>query len=132
MRRPAGALVALLLALLISPIGITPSIVAQESEAPIQVTTTTGMIADLAQNIGGERVEAISLMGPGVDPHLYKPSAGDIRRLEDADIIFYNGLELEGRMTDILVKIAVAGTPTFAVAEQIPEDALREPPQFAG
>ena len=105
---------------------------AQDAAAPIRITTTTGMIADLAENIGGDRVEVVSLMGPGVDPHLYKPSAGDIRRLEEADVIFYNGLELEGRMTDILVKIARAGTPTVPVAEGIPEDLLREPPQFAG
>jgi manganese/zinc/iron transport system substrate-binding protein len=104
----------------------------QDAAAPIRITTTTGMIADLAENIGGERVEVVSLMGPGVDPHLYKPSAGDIGRLEEADVIFYNGLELEGRMTDILVKIARAGTPTVPVAEGIPEDLLREPPQFAG
>src|SRR5215207_10654 len=105
---------------------------AQDAGASIRITTTTGMIADLAENIGGDRVEVESLMGPGVDPHLYKPSAGDIRRLEEADVIFYNGLELEGRMTDILVKIARAGTPTVPVAEGIPEDRLREPPQFAG
>src|SRR5688500_5484117 len=64
----------------------------------IQVVATTGMVGDLVKNVGGARVEVASLMGPGVDPHLYKPSAGDIRRLESADIIFYNGLELEGRM----------------------------------
>jgi len=69
------------------------------------------MIGDLARNIGGERVDVVSLMGPGVDPHLYKPSAGDIRKLEGADIIFYNGLELEGRMTDLLVKLRGAGLP---------------------
>src|SRR5688572_9356542 len=107
-------------------------VAAQDTGAPIRITTTTGMIADLAENIGGDRVEVVSLMGPGVDPHLYKPSAGDIRRLEEAGLIFYNGLELEGRMTDILVKIARAGTPTVPVAEGIPEDLLREPPQFAG
>jgi manganese/zinc/iron transport system substrate-binding protein len=112
--------------------GLAAPAVAQDAGAPIRITTTTGMIADLAENIGGDRVEADSLMGPGVDPHLYKPSAGDIRRLEEADVIFYNGLELEGRMTDILVKIARAGTPTVPVAEEIPEDLLREPPQFAG
>lgn len=112
--------------------GFAPLAAAQDAGAPIRITTTTGMIADLAENIGGDRVEVGSLMGPGVDPHLYKPSAGDIRRLEEADVIFYNGLELEGRMTDILVKIAVAGTPTVAVAEGIPEDLLHEPPQFAG
>jgi manganese/zinc/iron transport system substrate-binding protein len=112
--------------------GFAAPTAAQDAGAPIRITTTTGMIADLAENIGGDRVEADSLMGPGVDPHLYKPSAGDIRRLEEADVIFYNGLELEGRMTDILVKIARAGTPTVPVAEGIPEDRLREPPQFAG
>jgi len=105
---------------------------AAQEGAPIKVTTTTGMIADLALNIGGDRVEVSSLMGPGVDPHLYKPSAGDIRKLEDADLILYNGLELEGRMTDLLVKIARAGKPTIPVAEEIPEDLLREPPQFKG
>jgi manganese/zinc/iron transport system substrate-binding protein len=112
--------------------GATPPVAAQDAGAPIRITTTTGMIGDLARNIGGDRVEVVSLMGPGVDPHLYKPSAGDIRKLEDADVIFYNGLELEGRMTDILVKIARAGTPTVPVAEGIPEDLLNEPPQFAG
>jgi manganese/zinc/iron transport system substrate-binding protein len=104
---------------------------AQDGE-PLRIAATTGMIGDLAQNIGGERVVATSLMGPGVDPHLYKPSAGDIRTLEDADVIFYNGLELEGRMTDILVGIARSGTPTVPVAENIPPDRLREPPEFAG
>jgi manganese/zinc/iron transport system substrate-binding protein len=104
---------------------------AQDGE-PLRIAATTGMIGDLAQNIGGERVAATSLMGPGVDPHLYKPSAGDIRTLEDADVIFYNGLELEGRMTDILVGIARSGTPTVPVAENIPPDRLREPPEFAG
>lgn len=86
------------------------------------------MIGDLAANIGGDRVEVTSLMGQGVDPHLYKPSAGDIRTLEDADVIFYNGLEREGRMTDILVGVARSGTPTVPIAENIPEDALRAPP----
>jgi manganese/zinc/iron transport system substrate-binding protein len=127
-----GVLVALLAALFLSVASPVWPVLAQNGTAPIQITTTTGMIADLAQNIGGDRVVVTSLMGPGVDPHLYKPSAGDIRKLEDADIIFYNGLELEGRMTDILVKIARSGTPTVPVAEGIPEDLLREPPQFAG
>jgi manganese/zinc/iron transport system substrate-binding protein len=124
-------LVALVLTLVIGLVGPGLRASAQEGE-PIVVTTTTGMIADLAQNIGGDRVVATALMGPGVDPHLYKPSAGDIRALEDADIIFYNGLELEGRMTDILVKIARSGTPTVPVAENISPDLLREPPEFAG
>ncbi len=126
-----GILAALALSLVLALVGPVLAASAQEGE-PITITTTTGMIADLAQNIGGDRVVATSLMGPGVDPHLYKPSAGDIRALEDASIIFYNGLELEGRMTDILVKIDRSGTQTVPVAENISPDLLREPPEFAG
>ncbi|MGQ9815632.1 MAG: metal ABC transporter solute-binding protein, Zn/Mn family, partial [Candidatus Roseilinea sp.] len=75
----------------------------------IKVTTTVGMITDIVRNVGGERVEVAGLMGPGVDPHLYKPSARDVNRLDEADIIFYGGLELEGRMTDLFEKMARSG-----------------------
>jgi manganese/zinc/iron transport system substrate-binding protein len=92
---------------------------------PIKVTTTVGMIADAVRNVGGDRVKVTALMGPGVDPHVYKPTAGDVGRLDDADIIFYGGLELEGRMTDIFEKIGEGGKPTFAVTDGIPEDRLR-------
>lgn len=125
-----SAAIALIVTVLLT-MSVPLTALAQDS-APIQITTTTGMIADLAQNIGGDRVAVVSLMGPGVDPHLYKPSAGDIRKLEDADLIFYNGLELEGRMTDLLVKIARSGKPTVPVSENIAPDLLREPPQFQG
>lgn len=89
----------------------------------IPVVATTGMVADLARNIGGDRVAVTALMGPGVDPHLFKASEGDIARLQQARIIFYNGLHLEGRMGDILVKMA-REKPTVAVAERIPEERL--------
>jgi manganese/zinc/iron transport system substrate-binding protein len=98
----------------------------------INVTATVGMIGDMVKNVGGERVKVTTLMGPGVDPHLYKPSASDIQKLESADIIFYGGLELEGRMTDLFVKIARGGKPTVAVSENIDPAKLREPPEFQG
>lgn len=98
----------------------------------INVVTTVGMIGDAARMVGGERVTVTSLMGPGVDPHLYKPSASDVQTLERADVVFYGGLELEGRMTDIFVKIARSGTPTFAVSEAIDPARLRQPPEFEG
>jgi len=66
------------------------------------ILTTTGMLADLARNIGQEAVTVESLMGPGVDPHLYKASAGDVTRLARADLILYNGLHLEARLADVL------------------------------
>ena len=71
-------------------------------DRPIRATATTGMIADLVRRVGGDRVEVTALMRPGVDPHLYKASQGDLRRLERADVVFYNGLYLEGKMEKIL------------------------------
>ncbi len=64
----------------------------------IKAVATTGLIADVVQNIGGERVQVTGLMGPGVDPHLYKASEGDVQSLGEADVIFYNGLHLEAGM----------------------------------
>lgn len=93
-------------------------------EGKMKVTATTGMIADIAREVGGSYVEVTGLMGPGVDPHLYKASQGDIRKLEEADVILYNGLHLEGKMSEILKKMS-AGKKVAAVAESIPPKELR-------
>jgi manganese/zinc/iron transport system substrate-binding protein len=98
----------------------------------VRVTTTVGMITDIVRNVGGERVEAIGLMGPGVDPHLYKPSTGDVFKLDSADIIFYGGLHLEGRMAELFEKMAENGKPAFAVSDEIDPAKLRRPPEFEG
>ncbi len=97
----------------------------------LKVTATTGMIADAARVIGGEFVEVSGLMGPGVDPHLYKATQGDLAKLNSADVILYNGLHLEGRMADVLVKLA-RQVDTVQVTQTIPQGKLREPPEFAG
>lgn len=94
-----------------------------ESSGKINVTTTTGQVADVVKNVGGEHVEVTSLMGPGVDPHLYQASQGDIQKLSKAEIIFYSGLHLEGKMDDIFEKMSKE-KPTVAVAESIPENML--------
>jgi manganese/zinc/iron transport system substrate-binding protein len=90
-----------------------------------RAVATTGMIADAVARVGGERVEVTSLMGPGVDPHLYRASEGDVRRLADADVIFFNGLHLEAKMADVLEEIGERGHPTRAVAEAVPEELRR-------
>ena len=72
----------------------------------LNVVTTTGMIADLAKNIGGSQITVVSLMGTGVDPHLYKATQGDVSKLLKADLILYNGLHLEGKMQDIFNKLS--------------------------
>ena len=102
------------------------------AERTINVVTTTGMIADIVLNVGGERVNVEALMGPGVDPHLYKPTASDVTKLERADIVFYNGLHLEGRMVEVFEKMEEAGSATYAIADEIDTSLLRTPPQFEG
>jgi manganese/zinc/iron transport system substrate-binding protein len=85
---------------------------------PIQVVCTTGMVADLAKNIGGEHVAVSALMGAGVDPHLYTASPADVSQLNRADIILYSGLHLEGKLADLLERMG-RRKPTTAVAEWI-------------
>jgi manganese/zinc/iron transport system substrate-binding protein len=98
----------------------------------IRVTATVGMIGDAVTNVGSELVDLTTLMGPGVDPHLYKPSANDIDALGDTDVIFYGGLHLEGRMTELLDEIPALGIPAVAVGDRTPPDQLRTPPEFHG
>ncbi len=89
----------------------------------VHVTATTNMVADLAREIGRDRVAVSALMGPGVDPHLYKASARDVRTLQGAHLILYGGLHLEGKMVELLEKSGRA----VAVTEQIPPERLLHP-----
>lgn len=99
----------------------------------LNVVTTTSMLADLAAQLGGDHVEVTGLMGPGVDPHLYKASAGDVSRMAGADVILYNGLHLEGKMTDVFEQMTRRGIPTVAVAEEsVPRERLIESELFTG
>jgi len=104
---------------------------AARREGPVRVVATTSVIADTAARIAGDHAHIEALMGPGVDPHLYKASESDVRRLSEADLVLYNGLHLEGKMGDILTKMA-RSRPVVAVTEEIPQELLREPPEFAG
>ncbi len=89
-----------------------------EEDGKLQVVTTVGMLADMVENIAGDLVEVQALMGPGVDPHLYQPSAGDISKLENADGVFYVGLHLEGKMVEIFESLGEQGD-VYAVGEMI-------------
>ncbi len=97
----------------------------------IQVVTTIGMITDAVERVGGTRVEVEGLMGPGIDPHLYKASEGDLRRIERADVIFYGGLHLEAKMADVLERIDERRA-TQAVTDAIPRSALFLPAAYEG
>jgi len=97
----------------------------------IQVVATTGMLGDAVNAIGGDRVETTILMGPGVDPHLYKASPGDVRRIGQADVLVVNGLHLEGRLAEAIER-AGDGRQVLAVAEMLPDDRLRQSPDAPG
>ena len=101
------------------------------ADGKLKIVTTTGMIADAAKNIGGDRVSVIALMGPGIDPHLYKASEGDVRRMSGADLILYNGLHLEGKMAEIFEQMSKR-RHTAAVAEGITSPKLLQPAEFQG
>jgi len=73
-------------------------------EPPVRVVVTTTMIADMVKRVGGDRVTVETLMGPGVDPHRYQPTAGDRKKIESAHLVFFNGLHLEGKMTETFEK----------------------------
>jgi manganese/zinc/iron transport system substrate-binding protein len=103
-------------------------------ESPIRVVCTTGPVSDMLWHLGGEHLEVTGLMGPGVDPHLYRAVPADIERLAAADMIFYNGLHLEGRMADQFEQLS-ARKPTFAVTQALVDaehPKLRKPPEFDG
>ena len=89
---------------------------------PYEAVATVGMIADIVREIAGDRATVKGIIGEGVDPHLYKPTSTDVKALQAADIIFYNGLMLEGKMSDVLVRLAGSGKKVFAVTEAILDD----------
>ncbi len=96
---------------------------AQISGRPIRVVTTTNFVTDLVREVGGDRVEVQGLMGAGVDPHLYKASAGDVGRLEGADVIVQVGLHLEARLGEVLHRLG-ASRAVLALGDSLDGDRL--------
>ncbi len=87
------------------------------AQQPVKVLATVGMVGDIAAVVGGDCAVVTTLMGPGVDPHLYRASAGDVRALQRADLILYAGYHLEGRLAQVLAEFSRT-KPTVAVAEE--------------
>lgn len=104
---------------------------ATEDNGKVKIVTTTSMLTDLVINIGGEAVQVQGLMGAGVDPHLYKASEGDVTKLYNADIIFYSGLHLEGKLVDVFEKMETRGKKTVGLGESLNKDDLIPSKLFA-
>lgn len=97
------------------------------------VVTTTTMVTDMVQIIGGDRIDVQGLMGPGVDPHSYQVTFRDTAALQQADIIFYSGQHLEGKMQEVLEKRAKKHGSVFALTDGIdPNDFLMPEEEFDG
>lgn len=105
---------------------------ARKLPTPYTIVTTCGMVTDIVRQVAGEHAKVVGLLGEGVDPHLYKPTRDDVVQLTRADVVFYSGLMLEGRMTDVFLKISRRGTPVFAVTDRLDEKFLLEPEEFQG
>ena len=102
-----------------------------EKNDKLQVVTTTTMITDLVKNIGGDSIVVNGLMGAGVDPHLYKASEGDVSKLYHADVVFYNGLHLEGKLVEVFEKMESQNKKTIALGEKLPKEKLIGSEYFA-
>ncbi|WBU87874.1 metal ABC transporter solute-binding protein, Zn/Mn family [Cellulophaga omnivescoria] len=97
----------------------------------LNVVTTTTMITDLLQNIGGNAINVVGLMGSGVDPHLYKASEGDVSKLVNADVVFYGGLHLEGKLVEVFEKMEKTGKKAIAVSNALDKKELIGSEYFA-
>ena len=121
--------------LLIISIVLVPSCEQQDKgnkEDQVDIVATIGMIADIAQIVGGDHAKVTALMGPGIDPHLYKASAGDVSRLSNADIIFYNGLHLEAKMSEVLENRCRAAPKRSLLRTALIGQCCSHPPEYKG
>jgi manganese/zinc/iron transport system substrate-binding protein len=110
------------------PLLLASSVVAAEpARRPYRVATTVGMVTDIVRAVAGDKASVNGIIGEGIDPHLYKPTRGDVATLLEADAVFFSGLLLEGKMADTLVKVAREGKPVYAVTERLDEAALLRP-----
>lgn len=100
-----------------------------DDKSRLIIVTTTGIIRDAVVNLVHDRAEVVALMGPGVDPHLYKATQGDLDKLLKADLVIYNGLHLEGKMSDVLEKLSHR-KQVYALGHSLPDSLLHHVPGF--
>lgn len=110
-------------ALLAAPLLAAPLFARAQAATPL-VLSTIAMIGEPARRLAGNAARVETLLGEGVDPHLYRPTRADIARLLRADLVLYHGLGLEGRLRDAIGRVAASGRPVLAVGEAVPRDSL--------
>ena len=126
MKWPSRMVALLLMLIAVAPLGASAATAQDER---LQVVATTTQIADLVSVVGGDTVAVTGIMQPGVDPHLYRASESDLTAMMAADIIFYNGLNLEGQLSDVFVQLA-SSKPVISLGARVPEDLRLSVPDF--
>ncbi len=130
--RNSPRIAAVLLLALLTSAGCTPG---PASTAPastgLRIVATTGMVADLVEHVVGKHGSVQTLMSAGVDPHLYKPTTSDVGDIQQADIVFYNGLGLEGPMEPVFKRAAEKGRKVIPVAGKLSESAVHHSERFS-
>jgi zinc/manganese transport system substrate-binding protein len=95
-----------------------PAAAQERPQRKIEAVATISILGDLVRNVGGDRVDVTTLIGPNGDAHVYSPTPGDVRKLARADVIFVNGLGLEGWMTR-LSEASGSKAPTIVVSNGV-------------
>ena len=113
----------ILLTLLVA-CGASDSATNDDSAGKVKVVATTGQISDSLANIGGDAISLVGLFGPGVDPHLYVPTEGDVGTLAEAQVIFYNGIHLEAQMVRVMDEMEKRGITVVPIGDRMPTDQL--------
>lgn len=126
------AITILILSTLLVGCGNNRNNIQVKDNGKLNIVVTTTIIGDAVKAIGGDKVNLEVLMGPGIDPHLYKASAGDVNKMQKADLLIYNGLHLEGKLGDIFEQLQKTNKNTYAVADVIDSAKLIESEEFAG
>lgn len=124
MRRAVAGLMGVVLAAILSA---SPAM----AQKKFGIVATTGMIADALRQVGGDRVEVTSLMGPGVDPHTYRQTRSDIAAMIKADAVFWHGLYLEAQLEEFFRDLGKRKT-VIALAEELPKDRLLSHGNYPG
>ncbi|MEW9123960.1 MAG: zinc ABC transporter substrate-binding protein [Thermotaleaceae bacterium] len=124
MSKKVKGLLGITLALMLVLAGCGTQPASNTEDDKLNIVATTTMLADLSKIIGGEQVSVNGLMGPGIDPHLYQASAGDVTLMQKADVVVYNGLHLEGKMGEIFENLNGQGIFVISIEEGIDKSKL--------
>jgi manganese/zinc/iron transport system substrate-binding protein len=120
---PKMLLAVVLTSFLLTVTAIAPVDAAYTGGYPYQATASVGMVADIVREVAGDKASVTTIIGAGVDPHLYNPTRSDLAMLMKSDVVFYAGLLLEGQMSDVLIKVS-RRRPVYAVTELLKESYL--------